>query len=249
MRGNSAKIGVARVSRQTKLFFFPFWLTNFVLTVSRHEKKYTSDFLLWTTFPHCVFVPTSLLCEHQNQRIILVAVTWLNGNIAQLAEFTHTRLVAVGLCDLSFFEGDQTLEMESLFKGSSVFSGFLDTKCTSDHGSSSVFQDMCAFVSMKKKTGQTVSRDVINDQICLQLRGLADSCDWISAPCGRGRHPSVTGQKEITGQIYHFMKAASSKTSENTHSSPSGYVFSKLHKIIFWIGQRIGVKFCKGNQM
>lgn len=67
-------------------------------------------------------------------------------------------LVAVGLCDLSFFVGDQTLKMESLFKGSSVFLGFfprpVDARCTSDHGSDSsvsAFQDTRAFVSLKKK--------------------------------------------------------------------------------------------------
>ncbi len=56
---------------------------------------------------------------------------------------------------------------------------------TSDHGSDggvSVFQDMCAFVSVQKKERQTMRRDGIGDQICLQLfcllqlSGSADNC-------------------------------------------------------------------------
>lgn len=152
------------------------------------------------------------------------------------------RLAAVSLCDLSFFVGDQTLKMESLFKGSPVFSGFFPASCGLRNAhlimaAMAVSQHFKTHALLcrgreKKKKGQTISRDVINNQICLQLRGLADSCDWMSAPCGRGRHPSVPGQKEITGQIYHFIDVASTKASWNTHGSPSEDSFSKIHQII-----------------
>lgn len=64
----------------------------------------------------------------------------------------------------------------------------------------------------KKKKRETMSRDAIADQICLQLS------DCLSVPCRRGRHTSV-GQKEITGQMYHFVKVATTETSCYSHQS------------------------------
>lgn len=65
---------------------------------------------------------------------------------------------------------------------------------TSDHGSHggvTAFQDMCAFVSVQKNGRQTMRRDGINDQICLQLfcllllSGSVDNCLclYICGPC------------------------------------------------------------------
>lgn len=50
----------------------------------------------------------------------------------------------------------------------------------------SISRYVCFCVADKKKKGQTISSDVISDQICLQLRGLADTCDWYLHPVEEG---------------------------------------------------------------
>lgn len=144
--------------RQTKLFFFSFFSLSILCWLLVQMKTNASLIFFYYLYFRIAFSANKCVqCKHQNNRI-----KWLGLHgwmvILHVWLCLHMRLVAVGLCDLSFFVGDQTLKMESLFKGSSVFSGFflhpVVAKCASDHGSDggvSAFQDTCAFVSLQKK--------------------------------------------------------------------------------------------------
>lgn len=149
----------------------------------------------------------------------VVGGTWLNGNIA-VDMRRHMRLWFVILC-----------RWPDHWRWNLYLKARLSSRASSRG---------CEMYIWSRQRWRRLSRDVINDQICLQLRGLGHSCDWYLRPAEKGRHPSVTGQKRHRRLNLSFHESSFS-------NNPHGTVLFNSARIILWICQRVVVKFCKGN--
>lgn len=116
------------------------------------------------------------MCMHQNHRIKWLEVAWLNGNIAVGCVYTCvSQLSASVIC--------HSLQVTRHRRWNLYLKARLSSQASSRvlwmqdvHlilAATVAFQDTRAFVSLKKKKERTISSDVINDLICLLLRGVS----------------------------------------------------------------------------